>query len=565
MTSPLSSYPTTTFTGSSGNTLIDAMLITVETLRVPVAQRATVVGHTGAKWGGSVGTGVDLTYSFITKSSVFASDAGDAPNGIVEMSENLRQIFRSALTEWADVANVTFREVTEASTTAGDIRIGVSTTGVDQNGAQAGAPGYPGTASGDVWVGAVLAQQEVQFPTPPAGYPLHELGHAIFGLNDVTTNLGLNGAALPPSLNDKIHTDMSYSALHGVSPGASYSDTQGGYSISPSTPMVLDILAAQYVYGSNLNYHAGDDVYRFLPGQNYFETIWDAGGENTFDASAITHNCVLDLRQGQYSDVGTSMVYSTGGASVLGTLTATVAIAFGVIIQNAIGGSGNDTIIGNDSQNNLTGGLGNDSLDGGSGIDTAMFSGRRSAYTLTLSGDRLIVSGPDGTDTLTRIEKLAFDDGTIPSGLELVSSVYRFFDSATGDHFYTFSTTEANNIRATLPTYHDEGSPWGTPEAGVNTTDVFRFFDVATSTHFLTSSTAERDHVIATLPSYHYEGVGFQAYTAPGGGTLTLERFFNKQSHLHHYAASPAEIASILSGGAGPGWVDEGAGFIVHT
>jgi Repeat of unknown function (DUF5648) len=84
--------------------------------------------------------------------------------------------------------------------------------------------------------------------------------------------------------------------------------------------------------------------------------------------------------------------------------------------------------------------------------------------------------------------------------------------------------------------------------------------------HFpLTTSTAERDQVLATLPSYHFEGVGFEAYNAPGDGTLTLERFFNTQSHLHHYAASAAEIASILNGGAGPGWVDEGAGFIVHA
>ena len=143
--------------------------------------------------------------------------------------------------------------------------------------------------------------------------------------------------------------------------------------------------------------------------------------------------------------------------------------------------------------------------------------------------------------------------------------VERFFDSATGDHFYTLSPAEANQIRATLPTYHDEGAPWGTPDKGTNTIDVFRFFDVATGAHFLTTSTAERDHVMATLPSYHYEGVAFEAYSAPGDGTLTLERFFNTQTHLHHYAASAAETASILNGGAGPGWVDEGAGFIVHA
>ena len=145
------------------------------------------------------------------------------------------------------------------------------------------------------------------------------------------------------------------------------------------------------------------------------------------------------------------------------------------------------------------------------------------------------------------------------------NTVERFFDSATGDHFYTLSAAESNQIRATLPTYHDEGAPWGTPNKGADTTDVFRFFDVATGAHFLTTSTAERDQVLATLPSYHYEGVAFEAYNTPVDGTLTLERFFNTQSHLHHYAASAAETASILSGGAGPGWVDEGAGFIVHA
>jgi Repeat of unknown function (DUF5648) len=152
-----------------------------------------------------------------------------------------------------------------------------------------------------------------------------------------------------------------------------------------------------------------------------------------------------------------------------------------------------------------------------------------------------------------------------PNPNTLSSRAERFFDSATGDHFYTLSPAEANQIRATLPTYHDEGAPWATPNKGTSTIDVFRFFDVATGAHFLTSNVAERDQVIATLPSYHYEGIAFEAYSAPGDGTLTLERFYNTQSHLHHYAASPAEIASILSGGAGPGWVDEGAGFIVHA
>jgi hypothetical protein len=188
-------------------------------------------------------------------------------------------------------------------------------------------------------------------------------------------------------------------------------------------------------------------------------------------------------------------------------------------------------------------------------------AGGNNVYDVTVKA----LDGQGGIDTQAIAVSVqdVFEPPPVPA--HVISRVERFFDSATGDHFYTLSVAEADQIRATLPTYHDEGAPWGTPDKGSDTIDVFRFFDVATGAHFLTTSTAERDQVMATLPSYHFEGVGFQAYTAPGEGTLTLERFFNTQSHLHHYAASPAEIASILSGGAGPGWVDEGPGFIVHT
>ncbi|MGY3408329.1 hypothetical protein ACVWZV_004442 [Bradyrhizobium sp. GM5.1] len=146
-----------------------------------------------------------------------------------------------------------------------------------------------------------------------------------------------------------------------------------------------------------------------------------------------------------------------------------------------------------------------------------------------------------------------------------ISRAERFFDSATGDHFYTLSIAEANQIRATLPTFHDEGAPWGTPDKGPDTIDVFRFFDTVTGTHFLTSSIVERDFIITHTPTLHFEGVALQSYTAPEAGTLTLERFFNTNTGLHHLSASAAETANINGGGAGPGWVDEGAGFIVHA
>ncbi|RZJ97842.1 MAG: calcium-binding protein [Brevundimonas sp.] len=90
------------------------------------------------------------------------------------------------------------------------------------------------------------------------------------------------------------------------------------------------------------------------------------------------------------------------------------------------GGSLDDTIRGGDGSDRLIGGAGADTIDGGAGIDTAVFSGNRSAYTFaTLPSGALQVSGPDGTDVLTGVERLQFADGLFaPSGEPLPNEVY---------------------------------------------------------------------------------------------------------------------------------------------
>ncbi|MDR7040169.1 hypothetical protein J2X36_004950 [Methylobacterium sp. BE186] len=149
-----------------------------------------------------------------------------------------------------------------------------------------------------------------------------------------------------------------------------------------------------------------------------------------------------------------------------------------------------------------------------------------------------------------------------------VTAVYRFYDTSTGDHFYTTSTAEKVQIQKTLPSYQYEGVGWATPQDGPNTIDVFRFYDTKTGQHFFTTDAGERDTILKTLPTYHYEGVAFEAYAnaaAAGPGGVTLERFYNTQTGLHHYAANAAEANAINHGAAGPGWVDEGQAFTVHV
>jgi len=80
---------------------------------------------------------------------------------------------------------------------------------------------------------------------------------------------------------------------------------------------------------------------------------------------------------------------------------------------DAQGLGGDDTLIGGLADDRLEGGAGADILNGGADIDTAVFSGARSGYTISvLGGGEVQVAGPDGTDVLSNIERLEFFDGT---------------------------------------------------------------------------------------------------------------------------------------------------------
>ena len=86
--------------------------------------------------------------------------------------------------------------------------------------------------------------------------------------------------------------------------------------------------------------------------------------------------------------------------------------------------SGNDIIFGNGGDDTIdlgagddtvTGGSGNDTINGGLGTDIAIFSGNKSDYTFEYKTVGLVetitVTGTDGTDTVSNIETLRFDDG----------------------------------------------------------------------------------------------------------------------------------------------------------
>jgi serralysin len=317
----------------------------------------------GVKWGAAAGSGVELTVSFPRAGSPWIPGYGEGEptwSGYRGLDVNQQGWFRSALATWAEVANVRFTEVSETSTNVGDIRVAFSSLPASALAWAYFPVDLP--EGGDVWLNAGYAWP-LQRGSFAYATMIHELGHAL-GLKHPFEN----GVTLPADEQSSRFSIMSYTFHSGVA-------------VSPSTPMLYDILAIQHLYGANRQTRADDTTYVFAPDTLTFSTIWDGGGMDTIDASRQRLAVQIDLREGQFSSIGAN----DDGSRARDNL----AIAFGVVIENAIGGAGDDWIAGNGANNTLSGGVGADTLLGGNGSDSLDGGSGR---------DRLL--GGNGHDTL---------------------------------------------------------------------------------------------------------------------------------------------------------------------
>ncbi|MDJ0630833.1 MAG: M10 family metallopeptidase [Rhodobacter sp.] len=236
---------------------------------------------------------------------------------------------------------------------------------------------------------------------------IHEIGHALglghAGHYNGSASYSQTGSGSNHYLNDSWQaTVMSYfDQVENTFIAADYAYV--------TTTMQADVVAIQDLYGTAVSHNPGNTTYGAnsnlggylgdLFGQIFAEdpadpalysgarvalTVFDTGGIDTLDFSPVSAAQTIDLGDAAISDVG--------GA------TGTLAIARGTVIENAIGGSGNDTLLGNGADNMLNGGGGDDSLSGFDGADT--LHGGGNADTLRGGGgnDRLL--GDDGSDDL---------------------------------------------------------------------------------------------------------------------------------------------------------------------
>lgn len=384
----------------------------------------TQITRTNRSWTTELGQPGTVTYAY--RSNAPGTMPSDT-SGFSRFTETQITATELMLAAWSDVAQLTF--VRSGAGTSGEgayadnatMLFGNYSAGASGSAAFAYLPGDASTSSvsGDVWVNS----SQVNNATPTYlgyGYQtlLHEIGHAIGLSHPADYNAG-SGVSITYSAHAQYYEDSrQYTVMSYFPEGNTGGAFSGRYA---SAPLLDDIAAVQRLYGANMTTRTGDTVYGFnsTAGRIWYDAsqggaisavvfaVWDAGGVDTLDFSGYSQAGLVDLRQGHFSSVG--------------GLTGNVSIAMGAVIENAIGGSGNDTLVGNSADNRLRGNAGNDNIEGGVGSDTAVYAGNSSEYTVTAGTEtvngqvyRIVtVTGPDGTDTLRNVEFIAFSNTTI--------------------------------------------------------------------------------------------------------------------------------------------------------
>jgi hypothetical protein len=361
-----------------------------------------------------------------------------------------RAVARDAMTLWDQVTNISFRETKsgDADITFGNTDTGGAQayaylpfgSGDDQFYQDTYDFSDVGRLGGDVWIDGFVGSNFN--PLANSYYAvttmIHEIGHAL-GLSHPGDYDALDdddGDGVPDPItyaNDaafaqdsRQYSIMSY--FDAYETGAQHIDWTLTNFAYAATPLVHDIAAIQAIYGVDTTTRTGNtvygfnsnakvDAYDFTLNMRPIVTIWDAGGKDTIDFSGWDTPSIIDLNEGAFSSGGGVIEFPsleevnanraalgfaprsqatydfyvglrTDLGLTSGLFTDNISIAYGAVIESAVGGGGNDLIIANSVANRIDGGAGNDTVSyetATSGVTVSLLSGMGS---LGAGGDR---------------------------------------------------------------------------------------------------------------------------------------------------------------------------------
>ena len=442
----------------------------------------------GIKWRDFAPT-TPITFSFTDAigdyESTYQDRAGHATS-FQTLNSTQRSAARSCIRQFANVSNANFVELTGLNNRNATIRMAASNV---PNTAFAYYPDGSFVEGGDAWF------NRVDYNNPVVGtYAYHTFGHELghsLGLKHGQELEGVRNVAMNADRDSMEFSIMTYRSFVGA-PINGYRNESGGYAQSL---MMYDIAAIQHMYGADFTANATNTSYTFstTTGQMFvngvgqgapianrvFRTIWDGNGIDTYNLSNYTTSLSINLNPGGWVNLDrfgnfqrANLGGGTGGGLYPGYARGHIfnALQFGgdkrSLIENAIGGLGNDVIIGNSSQNALFGGAGNDIIDGGSGNDTINGGGGND----TIDGGEGIdvIAGGTGSDTFVLSHRGVFnqdiitDFSTAEDKFGLANTLDTFLGGAINPGILGLSFIGGNVNGATL------NSSWFFTGAGLN-------------------------------------------------------------------------------------------------
>lgn len=333
-------------------------------------------------------TGVYALGEGSSKQSFTYSFLNTLPDGNTADSNNFRVMtdaqkagVRLAFDYLSSIINVTFTE----SNVAGQADINFGTNNQSTRGSSGYANVPNGSGDHPVYLFLDNSPSNTNNTMTQGSYGwqtlIHEIGHTLGLKHPGNYNAGGGGAPAPylsKALDTRLYTLMSYNNPPGslevtssvLPSGATrYSAT----TVNPSTYMMFDIAALQFMYGVGTGQGISDyQVTSFSADWSGMQTLWMPEG-GVIDASAVNNANIIDLRAGAFSSINVIPKSITDSFPASLKTAATymglnnVGLAYGSQVTTAKGGSVGDVF--------YTSAAADVAIDGGDGNDTVYLAG----------------------------------------------------------------------------------------------------------------------------------------------------------------------------------------------